>query len=307
LTPYRQDWLPVGDGHLLYFEEVGAPDGVPVVFLHGGPGSGCKPEHRDLFADGGLRGILFDQRGCGRSTPLGGITANTTAHLIDDLEALRRALGIERWIVCGGSWGTTLALCYALEHRAAVAGLALRGIFLASPAEIAWFLDGLGGGLPAARAALDAALTPEERANPIRALGYRAASADFSEREAAARAWLAWEAATMDAPADPAPGPTQLAKAVVQLHYLAHGCFLDSTDLLRRLPELAGLPTIIVQGGQDRICPPHTAQSVAAAIPGAELHLLADEGHSGLTPPMVDALRAALVRLVRLATKYRKS
>lgn len=304
IRPYRHDWLPVDGGHRLYFEEAGNPAGVPVVFLHGGPGSGCKPEHRQYFDPDMQRAILFDQRGCGRSEPLGSLVANTTAHLLADMESLRQALGIERWIVFGGSWGSTLALLYSLAHPAAVAGLLLRGVFLASPAEIDWFLTGLGHELPEARAALDAVLAPGEQTNPIRALARRTASADFSTRAAAARAWLAWEAATMDAPADPQPSPAQLAKAIVQLHYLAHDCFLDSADLLRRLPELAGIPTIIVQGGQDHICPPHTAQAVAAAIPGAELLLLADEGHSGLSPPMADALCAALGGL---AAKYGNS
>lgn len=295
--PYRQNWLSVDNGHCLYFEEVGTQTGTPIAFLHGGPGSGCKPEHRVFFDPASHRGILFDQRGCGRSTPLGNLSDNTTSHLIADLETLRNTLGIERWIVCGGSWGATLALHYALEHRSAVAGLALRGVFLASSEEVAWFLDGLGSELSIARTALDAMLTPEERVDPIRALARRIASDNIFERNTAARAWLDWEAATMDNPTDPRPGPVKLAKAAIQLHYLAHNCFLDSDELRRRLPELAGIPTIIVQGAKDRICPPHTAQMVVAAIPGTELHLLAEEGHSGLTPPMIGALRTALARL----------
>lgn len=302
--PYRNDVLPVSGGHCIYFEECGNPDGIPVLFLHGGPGSGCRTEHRQFFDARRFRAVLFDQRGCGRSTPAGSCESNTTPDLVADIEALRSALGIERWIVFGGSWGATLALAYVVAHPARVAGMVLRGIFLASAEELDWYINGLGQELWQARTRLDEGLSEVERGNLVQAYALRIASTNSTVRDAAALAWLRYEAAAMDAPLPEQLTVQSLGKAQVQLHYLARGCFLDSADVLHQLTLLHDIPVIVVQGARDRICPPAAARAVVAAIPGGELVLLADAGHAATAEIMANALVDALRQI---AKKYRNS
>ena len=304
IEPYRTGTLPASDGHIVYFEECGNPNGIPVLFLHGGPGSGCRAEHRQFFDAGRFRAVLFDQRGCGRSTPLGSLQSNTTPDLIADIEALRYLLGIERWIVFGGSWGATLTLAYVVVHPARVAGMVLRGVFLASAGELDWYINGLGQALRQARAELDEGLTSAERGGLIQTYAARTSSMNPAVRDAAALAWLRYEAAAMNVPLPDTLTPQSRGKALVQLHYLANGCFFDADDILRRLRALQTIPTIVVQGARDRICPPAAARSVAAAIPGAELVLLADEGHAASAELMASALIDALDRV---AEKYGNS
>lgn len=301
IEPYRTDVLPASGGHSIYFEEYGNPNGIPVLFLHGGPGSGCRPEHRQFFDARRFHAVLFDQRGCGRSTPVGFRKSNTTPDLIADIEVLRCLLGIERWIVFGGSWGATLALAYVVAHPEHVAGMVLRGVFLASAGELDWYINGLGQELRQARAALDEGLAIAERGSLIQAYASRTASMNPAMRDAAALAWLRYEAAAMDVPPPDKLTPQSLGKALVQLHYLANGCFFDAADILRRLSTLPAIPTIVVQGARDRICPPTAAQLVAAAIPDAKLMLLSEAGHAATARRMVDALIDALGRV---AEKY---
>ncbi len=193
LEPRRSGWLDTSDGHEIWFEDCGALHGLPVVFLHGGPGSGCKPLHRQFFDPARYRIVLLDQRGCGRSRPLGEVRANSTRHLIDDLELLRTTLGIERWVVFGGSWGATLGLCYAAAHPARVLALVLRGSFLARPSDLDWFFrDGASRLFPQAWERLRSAVTPAERSELLAALYRRVFGPDPAERNRAVQAWLDW-------------------------------------------------------------------------------------------------------------------
>lgn len=292
--------LPESGGHAVWFEQSGRPDGEPVVFLHGGPGSGCVAAHRRFFDPRRWRAVLFDQRGCGRSTPRGGVVDNTTAHLVEDMERLREHLGIERWSVFGGSWGSTLALAYAQRHPERVRALVLRGIFLARQDEIEWFVNGLHRFLPEVGAHFLGLVPQIWRHDPLS--WYRATvfGDDRALAVKAAHTWSSVESAAMlltqpgraggEAPDD----DEILAKARVQLHYIAAGGFLDEAQLLRDAHRLAGIPTWIVQGRLDTICPPQTAFELACAMPHAQLNILEGAGHSAFEPAMADALMAAL-------------
>jgi proline iminopeptidase len=303
IEPYRHDLVEVGEGHALYYEECGNPDAAPVLFLHGGPGSGCNSMQRRFFDPQSNRIILFDQRGCGRSTPLGETHANSTQRLVDDIEALRRHLGIERWLVFGGSWGATLALAYAESHTEAVAGMVLRGVFLGSRAEIDAYLYALRGELPQAWASFAGAVEGDELLSAY----HRAIHAD--DRNVAlraAQAWSDWEHAVMSLGAAPSPNPTTgelaLARARVQTHYLMQDCFLAPGQLLAALPRLRSIACRIVQGWQDRVCPPAAAIALAAQWPLCRLEIIEDGGHSPFTPamckPLIEAVAALQHRLV---------
>jgi proline iminopeptidase len=293
IEPERTGWLEVGEGHRLYFDLCGSPRGVPALFLHGGPGSSSNAGHRRFFDPQFYRIVLFDQRGCGRSTPAGATHANTTAHLIEDIERLREHLGVGRWLLFGGSWGSTLALAYAQAHPQRVSGLVLRGLFLASSAEVAWYLEGLRRFLPEAWGALAQGVAQPDRAGLI---ADYAACVERGELAAAQR-WSAYESAVMAVGEQGANGSASntealLARVRVQLHYLSHECFLAPGQLLAGLPTIARLPAILVQGRRDMVCPPATAYTLAQAWPAARLRMVEEAGHSALHP----ALRAALVR-----------
>ena len=298
LEPFRRDWLEVGGGHRIYFEESGNPEGFPVLFVHGGPGSQSRPAHRRFFDAAFFRIILFDQRGCGQSTPRGSLADNTTAHLIADMDALRRHLGVEQWLLFGGSWGSTLSIAYAVVHADRVAGMILRGVFLGSRAEVEWFLSGVRNIIPEAWAEFaggaDQPLVQHYRRlidNPAQGIA-----------AAAARRWNDYEARVMD-PANPsasagaASAPEVLASVKVQLHYLANDFFLRPEELLDNLWRITNLPMIIVQGRMDMVCPPLTAFAVARGIANAELCMVADGGHSALQPQMAAQLCAATRRI----------
>ena len=298
IEPYHHALLAVGEGHALYYEECGNPHGAPVLFLHGGPGSGCNPRQRRFFDPQSQRIILFDQRGCGRSTPLGATQANTTKHLVADIEALRHQLGIERWLVFGGSWGATLALAYAESHAEAVRGMVLRGIFLGSRAEIDAYLYALRGESPQAWASFAAAVEGEE----LLPAYHRAIHGD--DRDAAlraAQAWSDWEHAVMSLGEAPSPnlttGELALARAGVQTHYLIQDCFLAPGQLLAATPRLRSLPCRIVQGRQDRVCPPAAAIALAAQWPRCHLEIVEDGGHSPFAPTMCKRLITAVAAL----------
>lgn len=291
VEPFRKHHLAVGDGHALYVEECGRHDGVPVVFLHGGPGSGCSLKHRRFFDPARFRAVLFDQRGCGRSTPLAGLQSNTTAHLVADIERIRESLGIARWIVFGGSWGSLLALAYASRHPARVAGLVLRGIFLGSDDELRRYAQGSDGVAPLAWQAFAAGMPEAERGDPLRAYTSRLLASD----PVVARCWLDYERALMDEPPlTEAPDARQLAKTVIQAHYLSNGCFSEPDTLLADCAVLRHLPAVIVQGSRDAVCPPRAAERLHRALPQAKWTEVETGGHNALAADMAAACIAAL-------------
>lgn len=324
-APWHTGHLDVGDGHRLYFEQCGNPAGVPAVVLHGGPGSGCSPRMRELLDPQAFRIVLFDQRGCGRSTPRGACAANHTDALVADLERLRDHLGIVRWLVFGGSWGASLGVAYCARHPRSCLGAILRGVFLTGRADIDWFFDGAAALAPGAWQRL-AALAPAARRDALAAWYCEAvSSADVALAHAAVARWVAWEqalmqpqplpvqpdaanagtpdgAATATATADPADRAdgndradlqARLDKYRVQAHYLRHECFVGEAELLRRAATIGALPVAIVHGRADRICRPDNAVKLAGAWRGARLCLVDGAGHSPFDPPMRDALAAA--------------
>lgn len=298
IEPYRKDWLVLDAGHRIYFEESGNPHGFPVLFLHGGPGSRTRPTHRRFFDPQFYRIVLFDQRGCGLSAPGGSTVANTTPHLVADIEQLRRMLGVERWLLFGGSWGSTLALAYAIAHPEAVAGMILRGVFLGSPEEIQWYLSGMRRFIPEAwtEFAADAGAQPLARYHQL------VSHPDTAIALSAARKWHDYEARMMgsgDLAADTGAPPADelLARARVQLHYMVHDCFLQPGELVDNLWRIANLPAIIVQGRMDMVCPPAAAMGVARRLPLADLQMVAGAGHSASQPAIASRLCAAARRM----------
>jgi proline iminopeptidase len=304
IEPYETGRLAVGDGHELYFEVCGNPDGKPVVFLHGGPGAGCSPKARRFFDPAKYRIVLFDQRGCGRSTPHASLHANTTWHLVSDIEVLRRHLGIERWQVFGGSWGSTLALAYAQTHPERVSELVLRGIFMLRRWELEWFYQaGADALFPDAFDDYLAAIPPVERGDLMSAY-YRRLTSDNAEiRIAAAKAWSVWEARTSFLLQDPAhieaaAGDT-FAEAFsrIECHYFVHGGFFDRDDqLLANAYRLRNIPAVIVQGRYDVVCPARSAWDLHQAWPQSDLRIVPDAGHSGFEPGIVHELVLATER-----------
>lgn len=295
---YHSDRLKVSETHAIYYEECGNPDGRPVVFLHGGPGSGCNPNQRRFFDPAHYRIILLDQRGCGRSTPLGETTENTIDDLVEDIEKLRLHLGIQRWLVFGGSWGSTLGIAYAIAHPAAVAGLILRGIFLSRQTELDWFLGQSEQFFPEAWNSLLDYLPAGERGSVLQAYAKRIFADDIAISAPAAARWNDYESSIMrlQPEADsgsPVPDEIQVARARVQIHYIMHGCFVSQRNLLQEVKKLGQIPTIIVQGRYDMVCPPLTAWQLKQAMPHAQFHMIADAGHSAMEPGTCTALLAA--------------
>jgi proline iminopeptidase len=296
LEPYRSGHLEVTGGHRIWFEESGKPDGRPVLFLHGGPGSSCKPDHRRYFDPSRYRIVLFDQRGCGRSMPAGSVEENTTAHLIDDIERLRKLLGVERWLLFGGSWGSTLALAYAQAHPARVERMILRGIFLASKAELDWYFVGLRQFIPEAWEALWSVAPAVPWPRLVRR--YEAAL-HGAEAAAAAARWSAFETAVMSiGDLQPMLPPANaddvlIARARVQVHYLAHDCFLRPGQLLDDMPRIAHLPATLLHGRQDFVCPPSTAFDLARRWPAARLTYVEQAKHASSHPALERELVAA--------------
>jgi proline iminopeptidase len=298
--------LPVGDGHTLYVEQVGSPSGTPVVFLHGGPGSGCQPTHRQLFDPRRFRAVLFDQRGAGRSTPKAGRDANTTQHLIADIDLIRTTLGIERWLVVGGSWGATLAVAYAEAHPHRVAGVALRGVFLGTHAEWRWaFIDAPRIFRPDLYAAALNLLPVAERDDLLAALARRLRDPNAAVHIPAACVWGDYERTLSEIRPDKVvPLPASLSDSTggrsvpatpyIEAHYYEHDCFLRPGQLLAEAPRLAGIPAILVQGRYDLLCPPQTAFALAQAWPGCELRLVETAGHAlpepGIRPALIQAI-----------------
>ena len=301
IEPFRSGWLAVGGGHAIYFEESGNPAGKPCIFVHGGPGGGSSPEARQFFDPEHYRIVVFDQRGCGQSRPHASLEANTTWHLVADMERLRNDLGIERWLVFGGSWGSPLALAYAQTHPDRVTELVLRGIFLLRPQEIHWFYQqGASALYPDSWEAYLAPIPEAERDDLLNAFYRRLTSDDEAVRLAAARAWSVWEASAsfliqnqdfmdkLDAP------DAALALARIECHYFVNGGFFESPNqLLENIDRIRHIPTVIVQGRYDVVCPAVTAWDLHRAWPEADFQLIQDAGHSAFDPANTAALVAA--------------
>lgn len=291
----------MGGVHSIYYEQCGNPNGKPVVFLHGGPGGGIEPRHRRFFDPGAYRIILFDQRGCGRSTPYASLVDNTTQDLVADIERLREHVGVERWQVFGGSWGSTLALAYAQAHRERVLELVLRGIFTFTPEEMDWFyLEGTRVLFPDAYHDFISAIPEAERGDIIGAYHRRLTHNDPDVRRNAARAWSMWECRVATLMPDPGlvahcnDATFTLAFARIECHYFVNkGFFPSPTALLDGMDAIADVPGIIVHGRYDVICPPRNAWRLHKAWPSSTLRIVEDAGHSANEPGITSALIAA--------------
>ena len=288
IEPYRVGHLQVSDLHRVYFEESGNPNGKPAIFIHGGPGGGTEPGHRRLFDPEKYRIVLFDQRGCGQSTPHAELRENTTWDLVADMERLRVHLGIDRWLLFGGSWGSTLSLAYASEHPDRVTEMVLRGIFLLRQEEIDWFYqDGAGRFFPAEWQAYLAPIPAEERHDMVGAYYKRLTSTDNEVRRAAAKAWSIWEGSTSTLLNDPnkvqQAGEDAFAEAFarIECHYFSHKGFFETDGyLLDQAARFQNIPATIVQGRYDMVCPIKSAWDLSNRWPGAELIVIGDAGHA---------------------------
>lgn len=301
VEPFDQRVMDVGDGHRIYVEQCGKPDGLPVIVLHGGPGGGCSPAMRRYFDPSVYRVILFDQRGCGRSRPHASVEANTTWHLVADIERIREALGIGAWMVFGGSWGATLALLYAQTHPDRVRHLILRGVFLLTQGELAWFYGGGAGAFwPELWQRFAGMVPPGEQDDLIAAYHSRLFSGDAATETRFARAWAAWENALASVDNDGTFGgeaPSDYSRAFARLenHYFLNKGFLEEDgQILRDLPRLKDIPATIVQGRYDMICPPVSAWTLTQHWKRAELRMIPVAGHA-LSEP---GISAELVRVM---------
>ena len=311
IRPFHTAYLRVSALHELYYEESGNPKGKPVVFLHGGPGGGTDPTMRRFFDPSGYRIVLFDQRGCGASRPHAELRDNTTWDLVSDIEALRAHLGLERWMVFGGSWGSTLALAYAQRHPERVTELVLRGIFLLRRSELEWFYQhplGAASIFPDLWEKYVAQIPPDERSDLMAAYYRRLTSTDAAVRASAARAWATWEGATSFLRTNPSyvakfDNPDYAAAfARIEAHYFVNRGFMDSDDqLLRDVEAIRHIPAVIVQGRYDIVCPMRSAWDLHRAWPEADLRIVPDAGHSAFEPATTQELVAATDRMLRRA------
>lgn len=301
IEPHDSGMLPLDEVHTMYWEVSGRPDGVPVLFLHGGPGGGSSPEHRRFFDPDIFRAVLYDQRGAGASTPVGETRGNTTQQLIADIERLREYLGIERWLLFGGSWGSTLALAYGQAHPARCLGFVLRGIFLGRSCEIDWFLHGIRNVFPEAWTKFSGMLPPDERQDLLRGYLKRLFDPDPRVHLPYARAWSEYEGSCSTL----LPNPElvrhftdeALGLARLEAHYFAHECFLGPDELLGRIDRIRHLPASIVQARYDMVCPIANADELARAWPSARYVVVPDAGHSVWEPPVRAAVMAELERM----------
>lgn len=308
IEPYRTEYFSVSPIHSLYVEEVGNPNGKPILFLHGGPGGGMSEESRRFFDPAFYRVIRFDQRGAGKSTPMADLTDNTTWDLVEDIERLRVHLGIEKWVVFGGSWGSTLSIAYAEKYPEAVIGLILRGIFLDRKEEVRWlYQEGASWIFPDAWEKFIAPIPESERKDMVSAYYRQLTSEDEKVRLEAARAWSQWEASIIrlipeeqyvqkyEAPENALP------IARIECHYFTHDGFLPNDSyLLDHIDAIRQLPCRIVQGRYDIVCPPHTAWELARALPDAELRIVPDAGHSAMETGIASELVTATEDFKRL-------
>ncbi|MFN0218891.1 MAG: prolyl aminopeptidase [Hyphomicrobium sp.] len=305
LRPFDARMLDVGDGHWIYVEEVGRKSGRPCLFLHGGPGSGAQRLHRGLFDPERDHAFLFDQRGAGRSHPYLSRVANTTQRLIADIEAIRVHFGVEKWLIVGGSWGSTLALSYAEAYPGRVAGLVLRAIFLGSRREVNWaFVEGPKTFRPELYAAFRDWLPDSKRDDPLAAYLGRLGDPDPAIYAPAAHVWHAYERVLSELePKATELQTTYVADArmpptpIIEAHYIANDFFLVDGELIANAPRLAGIPGVIVQGRYDLLCPPAAAYALAAAWPGGELQIIEGAGHAMTEPGVMEAMRGAIGRI----------
>jgi proline iminopeptidase len=305
-APLTSQLVPVGGGHEIYVETVGRADGMPAIYLHGGPGSGCQPDHRRLFDPERFHAVLFDQRGAGRSLPKGRREDNTLPHLIADMEAIREKFGITRWMVVGGSWGATLALAYAQVHPDRVTGIVLRATFLGTRAELEGaFLDALPRFYPGLNDDFLNVLPRQERKKPLDAYWRRILDSDSAVHGPAARAWHDTEQIlSQHAPSRARLDPNSLnssrtlpATPFMEAHYFQHDCFMKPRQLLAGAGKLKAIPGLIVQGRYDLLCPPATSHALIAKWPDAEIRLVEGAGHSLYDPGVRDAVMRAMADL----------
>lgn len=295
--------LDVGDGHSIHYERVGTPGAKPAVFLHGGPGGGCSPDHRRLFDPARYDLLLFDQRGCGRSLPHADLTANTTWHLVADIERLRVMAGVDRWMVFGGSWGSTLALAYAETHPDRVSELILRGVYTATRAEISWYYQwGVSQMFPDKWERFVAPIPEAERGEMVAAYHRRLTGDDPVAQLEAAKAWSLWEGETITLLPSPALTDQHgddhfaIAFARIENHYFHHDCWLEPDQLLRDAGRLRGIPGVIVHGRYDMPCPAHYAWALHKAWPEADFRLIEGAGHAYSEPGILEQLIMATDR-----------
>ena len=305
IQPHAKGMLDLDGLHKMYWEVSGNPDGVPAVFLHGGPGAGASPSHRRFFDPDYYRIVVFDQRGSGRSKPFAEITDNTTQHIIGDMETLRSHLEIDKWLVFGGSWGSALAMAYGIEHADRVSGFVLRGIFLCRQLELDWFMGGIRAVFPENwRAFLDH-LETGDRHDPLKAYHRLLMDPDPAVHGPAARVWARFEGAcstlmpSTRSVSNLESGREALALARIEAHYFVNGLFLDDDYFFANLDRLTDIPATLVQGRYDMVCPVRTADELAAAWSKAEYVIVPDAGHSAMEPSIRSALVAAAERFKR--------
>ncbi len=296
IEPFQTGFLDVGGGHRVFWEQSGNPEGVPVIFLHGGPGAGSNPSHRRFFSPSDYRIVIFDQRGAGRSTPFASVESNTTQDLINDIEKLRRHLEIDSWLVFGGSWGSTLALAYGIAHPGSCRGFILRGVFLGRRSEIDWFLYGIAKVYPEMWRRFSEALPEAERTDLLTNYHIRLTSGDPAVHTPAAEAWSRYESSCstlLPASANPlGAGRGALSLARIEAHYFVNNVFLGEDHILANINRIQHLPATIVQGRYDMICPTAAADELHNAWPRARYVVVPDAGHSAMEP----GIRSALVK-----------
>lgn len=309
IKPYKTHQIIVDEPHVLYVEESGNPDGLPVLFVHGGPGAGCEAYHRRFFDPNVYRIILFDQRGCGRSIPHAELEGNTTQALVADMEVIREKLEVNRWLLFGGSWGSTLALVYAETHADRVMALIVRGIFLTRQQEIDWFYQqGANRIFPDYWQDFIAPIAVTERDNLLKAFYQRLTGEDEIAQMHAAKAWSIWEGRTATLKQNKnviehfGSAHTALSLARIECHYFMHDCFLEKNQILNNVAKLQNIPGVIVQGRYDLICPMESAWELHQAWPKAELKIIADAGHSATEAGTVSALVSATDEMAKTLT-----
>ena len=302
ISPYTNGMLPLDNLHTMYWEQSGNETGVPVLFLHGGPGAGSSPAHRCFFDPAYYRIVIYDQRGAGRSTPLGETHNNTTPHLIDDIEVLRQYLGIAEWLVFGGSWGSTLALAYSETYPARCLGLILRGIFLCRKSEIDWFLYGLKNFFPEAWHTFVSLLPSSERDNILAAYYRRLVHPEYVVHMPAALAWSVYEGSCSTLLASPETvayftnDVVAIGLARIEAHYFSHEIFLPKNSLLDNIKKIRSIPAVIIQGRYDAVCPIVSANDLHCVWPEAQYIVIADAGHSAWEPGIQTELIKATER-----------
>lgn len=310
IKPYAKHRLAVEEPHELYVEESGNPEGIPVLFVHGGPGGGCEDYHRRFFDAERFRIILMDQRGAGRSTPLAELAGNSTDKLVQDMETIRLFLGVDRWLLFGGSWGSTLSLVYAQTHAERVLGLVLRGIFLCRPRDISWFYqEGASRVFPDYWQEFEAQIPESERREMVSAYYRRLTSSNELEQIQAAKAWSVWEGRC--ATLQPNPRVVEhfshphvaIALARIECHYFMNSAFLEDNQIVRDAHKLRDIPSVIVHGRYDMVCPLDNALALSNAWPEADLRIIRDAGHSASEPAIVDALIRGVEEVIAKAEK----